>query len=129
MTGCGGRCCAAAEAFRANMSVVAAAIARLSAYRSAVLVDSVAVNLTATSAPELEILRDIAATRRGFRLGLTIEKDCQPDGGDGPVGDLAQLSDLGPVHIAIEPDADPSAAAYIRRPEEPVGPRGDELLL
>jgi len=40
----------------------------------------VAVNLTATSAPELEILRDIAATRRAFRLSLAIEEDCQPGG-------------------------------------------------
>jgi len=47
---------------------------------SAVLVGSVAVNLTAPSAPELEILRDIAATRRAFRLGLAIEEDCQPGG-------------------------------------------------
>ncbi len=53
----------------------------------------------------------------------------QPGRRDHPVGVLAQLGDLGPVRIAVQPDADPAPAAYVRRAEEPLGRRRGELVL
>jgi hypothetical protein len=51
---------------------------------------------------------------------LAVEESDQPGGGDGPVSVLAQLGDLRPVQVPVEPDTDPAPAAHIRRPEEPV---------
>jgi len=62
-------------------------------------------------------------------VGLAVEEGCQPGWSDGPVGVLAQLSDLGPVQVAVEADADPSPVADIRWPEEPAGLGGNEFVL
>src|SRR5215472_612853 len=60
---------------------------------------------------------------------LAVEERRQTRGRDGPVGVLAQLGDLGPVRVAVEPDADPSPAAYVGRPEVPRWLGRDELVL
>ncbi len=68
--------------------------------------------------------------RSGQRvLVLAVEQGGQPGRGDDPVRVLAQLGDLGPVHVAVEPDADPPTAAHVRRPEEPAGLGRHELVL
>src|SRR6516225_3825971 len=72
----------------------------------------------------------VAVTAAGPRpVGLAVEEGCQPVRGNGPVGVPAQLSDLGPVQVAVEADADPSPVADIGRPEEPAGLGGDEFVL
>ena len=62
-------------------------------------------------------------------VGLALEEGRQPGWRDGPVGVLAQLTELGPVQIAVEPDADPAPVADIGRPEEPAGVGGEEFVL
>ena len=57
--------------------------------------------------------------RRPLRL-TAIEPGHEPGRGDNPVGVLAQLGDLGPVGVEVQPDADPAAAADVGRPEEPL---------
>ena len=62
-------------------------------------------------------------------MTLAVEESYQPGGSDSPVRVLAQLSDFRPVHFAVKPDADPSPAAHIGRPEEPAGLGRGELVL
>src|SRR5580704_18300338 len=70
-----------------------------------------------------------AITSRIARAALAVEEGGQPGRRDDPVRVLAQLRDLGPVHLAVQPDADPPPAADVRRPEEPTGPGRHQLVL
>src|ERR1700733_8009086 len=67
--------------------------------------------------------------RRAARAALAVEEGGQPGRRDDPVRVLAQLRNLIPVHVAVEPDADPPPAADVRRPEEPTGPGRHQLVL
>ena len=58
-----------------------------------------------------------------------IEERRQAGRGDGAVGVLAQLSDLGPVRVTVQPDADPAPPAYVGWPEEPARLGGGEFCL
>src|SRR5579863_7968864 len=65
----------------------------------------------------------------GWAASAFVEDGYQLGGGHRAVGVLAQLRDLRPVDIAVEPHADPAAAANVGRPEELVRRPGDELGL
>jgi len=58
-----------------------------------------------------------------------VEKTCEPDWRDHPVGINAQFGDLGPVAIPVEPYADPASAADVLRAEESLRVAGDQVLL
>ena len=74
----------------------------------------------------------VVGLRRGDRRqrpGLVIELGYQSAGRDHAVRVLAELGDLGPVDVAVEPDADPAPVPDVGRPEEPAGVRRGQFLL
>src|SRR5690606_2255143 len=59
----------------------------------------------------------------GVQLGHEVRRR------DGPVRVLAQLGDLVPVRLAVQPYPDPAAAPDVRRAEVPLRRGGDQRLL
>jgi D-amino-acid oxidase len=76
-----------------------------------------------------EVTAGVLARLSRIQLRRVVQLRCQPGGRDDPVGVLAQLGDLGPVHRSVQADPDPAAVADVRRPEEPVRVGPDQFLL
>lgn len=85
----------------------------------------------AADAAFFQATRDLPALITQLRALASLGLAVDPAGRlrDDLIRVLAQLGDLGPVRVGVQPDADPAAVPDIRRPEEPRRIRRDQLLL